>query len=117
MSFWVAGERKEDMLETAKTLSALRVDGVKNPLRARVERYGAGGDVSARTYACWNCPNMLRWSVFLEYLAPEMVIHRLVGDAPRSRYVAPEWGLHKSEALRQIDLELEREFVPRNSLC
>ena len=44
---------------------------------------------------------------FLEYLNPDMVIHRLVGDAPRTRFVAPEWCMHKSEALQAIDFELE----------
>ena len=45
---------------------------------------------------------------FLEHLSPEVIIHRLVGDAPRSRYVAPEWCLNKSGALQAIDAELER---------
>ena len=103
------GESKEDMLETAQVLSALHVDGVKihsaHVLRdTRLEemyRQGTYRVLALSEYVEMVCD-------FLEYLAPGMVIHRLIGDAPRSRYVAPEWCLHKSEVLRQIDQELER---------
>ncbi len=44
----------------------------------------------------------------LELLPPEMIIMRLMGDAPRSMLVAPTWSQHKQEALRRIDEELER---------
>jgi radical SAM protein (TIGR01212 family) len=103
------GESKEDMLETAKALSALHVDGVKihsaHVLKGtRLEEMYRQGE-----YRVLELPEYIDIVCdFLEYLSPEIVIHRLIGDAPRSRYVAPEWGLNKSEALRQIDLELER---------
>jgi radical SAM protein (TIGR01212 family) len=103
------GETKGDMLETAKMLSALQVDGVKihsaHILKnTRLEEMYHSGE-----YQVMELPEYVDTVCdFLEYLSPEIVIHRLVGDAPRSRYVAPEWCLHKSEALRQIDLELER---------
>ncbi len=44
----------------------------------------------------------------LELLPPEMIIMRLMGDAPRSMLVAPTWSQHKQEALRRIEEELER---------
>jgi radical SAM protein (TIGR01212 family) len=103
------GETKADMLETAKELSRLHVDGVKihsaHVLKdTHLEAMYQSGDYHVLTlpeYVDIVCD-------FLEYLSPDMIIHRLIGDAPKSRYVAPEWGLNKSEALRQIDLELER---------
>ncbi len=103
------GESKEEMLETAKMLSALHVNGVKihsaHVLKGtRLEEMYLQGE-----YQVLELPEYVEIVCdFLEYLSPEIVIHRLIGDAPRSRYVAPEWCLHKSEALRQIDLELER---------
>lgn len=103
------GENKEKMLETAKVLSTLHIDGVKihsaHVLKdTRLEemyRHGEYQVLELPEYVDIVCD-------FLEYLRPEIVIHRLIGDAPKGRYVAPEWCLHKSEALRQIDLELER---------
>ncbi|MBD3309258.1 TIGR01212 family radical SAM protein [candidate division KSB3 bacterium] len=103
------GETKADMLETAKALSDLGVDGVKihsaHVLKnTPLEEMYRNGD-----YQVLELPEYIEIVCdFLEYLTPEIVIHRLVGDAPRSRYVAPEWCMHKSEALRHIDRELAR---------
>lgn len=103
------GETTSAMLETAKTLSALHVDGVKihsaHVLKnTRLEEMYRRGE-----YQVMELPEYVQIVCdFLEYLAPDIVIHRLIGDAPRNRYVAPEWCLHKSDALTQIDSELER---------
>jgi radical SAM superfamily enzyme len=45
---------------------------------------------------------------FLERLPPEMVIHRLSGDAPPDYLVAPQWCLDKPALLRAIHEELDR---------
>jgi uncharacterized protein len=45
---------------------------------------------------------------FLECLPPEMVIHRLSGDAPPDFLVAPTWCLDKPALLRAIHAELQR---------
>lgn len=103
------GETKEDMLETAKVLSALDIDGakihsahvLKNTRLAEMYARGEYQVVELPEYIDIVCD-------FLEHLAPQIVIHRLVGDAPRDRYIAPEWCMHKSDALRQIDIELAR---------
>lgn len=103
------GETGEDMLETARTLSALQIDGIKihsahivkdTPL---AEMYGTGEyqPLGFTEYINLVCD-------FLEYLSPNIIIQRLVGDAPRSRYIAPEWCLHKPRVLKAIDAELER---------
>ena len=97
------------MVETARTLSVLHIDGVKihsaHVLKGtELERMYLNGEYhppERAEYVEIVCD-------FLEHLAPEIIIHRLVGDAPRSRYVAPEWCLNKSEALQAIDAELER---------
>src|SRR4029450_158661 len=44
----------------------------------------------------------------LEVLPPEMIIMRLMGDAPRTMLVAPTWSLDKRAALQRIEQELER---------
>jgi radical SAM superfamily enzyme len=44
----------------------------------------------------------------LEVLPPEMIIMRLLGDAPRATLVAPLWSLHKQPVLQCIAQELER---------
>jgi radical SAM protein (TIGR01212 family) len=44
----------------------------------------------------------------LELLPPEMIIMRLMGDAPPALLVAPTWSQHKQAALQRIEQELER---------
>ena len=44
----------------------------------------------------------------LELIPPEIVIHRLTGDAPRESIIGPMWSLKKWEVLNAIDAELIR---------
>ena len=45
-------------------------------------------------------------------LPPNMVIHRLTGDAPRELLIGPKWSLKKWEVLNAIDKELkERIYI------
>ena len=40
---------------------------------------------------------------FLSRLSPDVLVHRLVGDAPRDRLVAPEWCLDKQARRSEED--------------
>ncbi|MGY3767142.1 TIGR01212 family radical SAM protein [Vagococcus vulneris] len=42
----------------------------------------------------------------LEIIPPEIIIHRLTGDAPRDTIIGPMWSLKKWEVLNAIDHEL-----------
>jgi radical SAM protein (TIGR01212 family) len=102
------GETVADMLATADVLATLPVNGVKihnlhvvrdTPLE---EMYGAG-DVrlfERDEYVQVVCD-------FLERLPPEMVIHRLSGDAPPDYLVAPQWCLNKPALLQAIHAEMQ----------
>jgi radical SAM protein (TIGR01212 family) len=114
------GESHDDMMETARVLASLPVQAVKihnlhvvkdTPLADQYAR-GAVCLVSRDEYVRTVCD-------FLEHLRPEMVIHRLSGDAPPDYLVAPDWCLDKPALLRAIRAELEardswqgRLFVP-----
>ncbi|MGC3601887.1 TIGR01212 family radical SAM protein, partial [Enterococcus faecalis] len=43
-----------------------------------------------------------------EMIAPEIVIHRLTGDAPFETIIGPMWSLKKWEVLNAIDGEMKR---------
>jgi len=47
----------------------------------------------------------------LELLPPEVVIHRLTGDAPFKTFIGPIWAKKKTIVLNDID----KEFKKRNS--
>jgi radical SAM protein (TIGR01212 family) len=112
------GESRDDMLAAADVLAALPVQGVKihnlhvvkgTPLEAQ---YLAGQapmldfDVYVRLVAD-----------FLERLPPEMVIHRLNGDAPPKYLVAPAWSADKHRIIAAIVEELSRRGSRQGSDC
>jgi radical SAM superfamily enzyme len=103
------GESHNDMLATADALAQLPVHSVKihnlhvvkdTPLEKMYER-GEARMFERDEYVQMVCD-------FLEHLRPDMVIHRLSGDAPPDYLVAPLWCLDKPALLRAIHDELER---------
>jgi radical SAM protein (TIGR01212 family) len=103
------GETAADMLDTARRLARLRVDAVKihnlhvvrQTVLEKMYRRGAVSVLDLDTYAT-------RVVDCLEVLPPPTIIMRLMGDAPRSMLVAPEWSLHKQAVIRRIEQELKR---------
>ena len=103
------GESHADMLATAEALAALPVQAVKIH-NLHVVR----GTPMEEMYHAGTVPMMERAEYvavvcdFLERLRPDMVIHRLSGDAPPDYLVAPKWCLDKPALLTAIHQELER---------
>lgn len=103
------GETEADMMSTARAVAKLPVQGIKIHLlhlmqgTPLVELYEKGGLqlMDQETYT--------RLVVdILEILPPEVVIHRMTGDSPRSLLIEPRWSLRKWEVLNGIDAELVR---------
>ena len=103
------GENRRMMLETARFLADLPVQGVKihllyvirgTPL-ARLYEKGAFRSLERDEYA-----NLV--ADFLELLPPDMIIQRLTGDPGKSDLLAPSWAIHKMENLRTIQDTLKR---------
>jgi radical SAM protein (TIGR01212 family) len=97
------------MKETARSIAALPVEGVKIHLfhilkDSRFEapyRDGKIALLSREEYASLVCD-------FLELLPPQIVTQRLTGEAPRANLIAPLWALDKHAVLEAINAELER---------
>ncbi len=104
------GETAEDMLETARILGGMDIQGVKIHLLyvvrgTRLEtlyRQGHYRCLSQEAYAQLVCR-------FLELLSPKMVVQRLTGDPHPEELIAPSWSLRKMETLKMIKNNLERE--------
>jgi len=110
------GESHADMMATADACAALGLDGVKvhnlhvvpdTPME-KMYRAGEVPMMERDEYVSLVCD-------FLERLPPEMVIHRLSGDAPPDYLVAPMWCLEKSALLNAIDREFERRDTRQGS--
>ncbi len=101
------GESREQILDSVEEMNRLGVDGVKLHLMHVLKDtelgrlYGAGqvGMLSRDAY-------IQLVADVVERLAPQILIHRLTGDGPRDRLLAPLWSLKKWEVLNAIEGEL-----------
>ncbi len=106
------GESREDMLQTAKALADLRIDGVKihclcamrNTKLAQMYENGEVRLLEEDEYVDLVCD-------FLELLPEKTTIHRLAGNGLQSLKVAPLWLNKKFDVLNKID----NEFINRGT--
>ena len=102
------GETKEDMLETARVISAMPLWGIKFHClhivkQTALEKMYNEGKVrllSENKYV-----DIL--INFLEYMPKDCVILRLVSDADRDLLIAPKWINEKQRVLKKIESEFE----------
>ena len=48
-------------------------------------------------------------SYVLTHISPDIIIHRISGDAPKNLLIAPEWNIHKKWILNGIEKKLKEE--------
>ncbi|AJD91844.1 hypothetical protein JMA_25270 [Jeotgalibacillus malaysiensis] len=106
------GEDRDMMMETAKAVADLDVQGIKIHLlhllkgTPMVKQYEKGQleFMTQEEYVELVCDQ-------LEILPPEMIIHRITGDGPIELMVGPMWSVNKWEVLTGID----RALIERGS--
>ncbi|MCS7083770.1 MAG: TIGR01212 family radical SAM protein [Aquificaceae bacterium] len=112
------GEDKQDMIESAKLISALDLDGVKihpihviknTPLEKLYEE-GKFRPLELEEYASIVAS-------IIEILPPRMIIHRLTGEVEPDRLVAPYYctSEHKNSVINAILKELELRSITQGS--
>ena len=102
------GETHEMMLETAKAVAGLDVQGIKIHLLHVIEGTPMHKMLDKGMLTLMEKDEYIDLVVDqLEILPPEMVIHRLTGDAVREELVGPMWSLKKWEVLNDIDKTLK----------
>ncbi|MBQ9688541.1 TIGR01212 family radical SAM protein [bacterium] len=105
-------ETREDMLQTARQLAKLKVDGVKIHMLCVLE-----GTRLAKMYEKGEIKLMSEEEYistvvdFLELLPKETTIHRLAGNGLKRELIEPRWIGKKLDTLNRID----KEFRTRNS--
>ena len=103
------GEDYNMMMETAKAVANMGVDGIKihllhvikdTPMEKMLQK-GMLTLMSQEEYINLVCDQ-------LEILPETMIVHRLTGDGKRDELVGPLWSLKKWEVLNAIDDELKK---------
>ena len=102
------GETREDIIQTARAVASMPVQGIKIHLLLALSgtplgilyKKGAISMITKDEYVSTVCD-------ILEILPPEMVIQRLTADGYSDIYLAPDWGENKMSVLNSIDREME----------
>lgn len=105
-------ETHEEMMQTAKKLAELEIDGIKIHMLCALEntklaQMYANKEISFMSeeeYVNTVCD-------FLEYLPKSTTIHRLAGNGLKKELIAPRWIGKKLDCLNKID----KELLSRNS--
>ena len=102
-------ETREMMLETGRAVAEMDVQGIKIHLLHLMKKTPMVKQWQAGLVRFLEMDEYVNLVVdTLEMLPPEMIVHRVTGDAPRDLLIGPMWSLKKWEVLNAIDAELER---------
>jgi radical SAM protein (TIGR01212 family) len=106
--FGLPGESKEDMLKTIDYVAHKDIQGIKMHLLHLMEdtpMVQLYNDEKLKFLEEDEYIDIICRSITM--LPPNMVIHRLTGDAPRDLLIGPMWSLKKWEVLNAIDNKLK----------
>jgi radical SAM protein (TIGR01212 family) len=97
------GETRKDMLDTAKFIGDLNIDGVKLHLLYVIKNTALDSVYQSGGYTCLEQNEYINIVCdFLERLPSEMVIQRVTADPHPKELVAPLWSLEKIKTLSSI---------------
>lgn len=103
-------ETKEDMLETVRFLNDLDIQGIKIHLLHIMKKTVLGHMYETEPFKILSLEEYRDIVVGqIEKLNPNIVIHRLTGDAPKDLLIEPMWSLKKFVVMNEIDKELRRK--------
>ena len=103
------GETKEDMIETVKYLNNLKINGIKIHMLHIIKNTDLADYYEKHPFHILTKEEYIDIVVEqLEYLSPEIVIHRITGDPKKEDLIEPTWLLKKFCVLNDIDKELVR---------
>jgi radical SAM protein (TIGR01212 family) len=101
------GEDREMMMETARRLAQLGVDGVKIhhlyiSRNTRLEKMYHAGEVNLLSLEEY----LSLAAEFLEWLPPNVVVQRLMGELAGDYVIAPQWGCSKKAILTVLEQKM-----------
>ena len=101
------GETYKMMLETVSHVAALRLSGIKLQLLHILKGTKLADEYITEPFPLFELEEYCDFIIdCLEILPPDMVIHRLTGDGPRSLLIAPLWSTDKKRVLNTINKRL-----------
>ena len=103
------GESREEMIESVKVVGNLHPWGMKLHLLHIMTKTPLAQWYREHPFDMMEKETYIDLLVdCLAQLPPESTIHRLTGDAPRDRLIAPKWAVRKRLILNGVDRELRQ---------
>ena len=100
-------ETQVDMLQTVLFLNDLDIQGIKIHLLHIMKKTALGVMYQRKPFKILTLDEYKDIVVEqIEHLNPNIIIHRLTGDAPRDLLIEPQWSLKKFIIMNEIDKEL-----------
>lgn len=106
------GEDEDHMLTTVRYLNRMKIQGIKLQLLHILR------DTDLAVYYDRHPFHILSMEEYLDItgkcisnLRPDIVIHRLTGDGPKSLLLAPMWSANKRHVLNQMQAYLKQENI------
>lgn len=104
------GESNQDIQNTVTFLNAYNIQGlkihstyvVKDTVLAQMYENGEYFPITLEDY-------IENVAYILTHISPQIVIHRISGDAPKESLLAPDWNLHKKWILNGIEKTLKEK--------
>lgn len=110
------GDGREGARATADALRSTDVEGVKVHHLMVLERTQLAHQWRNGDVATLDVDEYVDWLAdFVERLGPEQVLHRLTGDAPEGKLLAPHWPVHKNAVREKLANELARRGTRQGS--
>lgn len=105
------GEDKSKMLETCRYLGRadFSIKGIKLQLLHVLKNTDLAKLFEAKAFAVLRLEEYIDIVIScLEVLPPDMVVHRVTGDGPKSLLIAPLWSLNKRHVLNTLHQEIKK---------
>lgn len=110
-------ETREDMLASVSYLASTNTDGVKLQLLHILRGTPLADIYEQEGFVLLSMDEYVSLIAdALALLPPDMVIHRLTGDGPRSLLLAPLWSTDKKRVLNSIQKELKERNIYQGQL-
>lgn len=102
-------ETKEDMMNTIDYVNSLDIQGIKIHLLHVMKQTKLGNLYLKNPFALLTLQEYVDITTSqIKRLRPDIIIHRLTGDAPRELLIEPKWSLKKFVIMNEIDKQLRQ---------
>ena len=103
-------ETKEDIKNTVDFINKHKIQGLKIHSCYVVENTILANMYKNQKYSTLSLDEYLENAAYiLTHISPNIVIHRISGDAPKDLLVAPSWNSHKKLIMNGLDKLLKEQ--------